>query len=54
VRAWSVVTSALNDTTTVQVHVIFLDISFMNHEQSLSWRSGSFRFVSGLKVCVEI
>jgi len=28
-----VVTSALNGTATVHVHVIFMDISFMNHER---------------------
>jgi hypothetical protein len=34
VRAWFVVTSALNGTATVHVHVIYLDIPFMNHEQN--------------------
>ena len=33
VRAWFSVTTALNGTTTVRVHVIFLDILFGNHEQ---------------------
>ena len=33
VRAWFVVTPALNGTETVHVHVIFLDIPFMNREQ---------------------
>src|SRR5215208_210505 len=33
-RAWFVITPALNGTTTVRVHLIFLDISFANHEQS--------------------
>lgn len=33
VRAWFVVTTALNGTNTVHVHVIFLDIPFMNREQ---------------------
>jgi hypothetical protein len=34
VRAWFVVTPALNGSETVHVHVIFLDIPFMNHERS--------------------
>ena len=33
VRAWLSVTTALNGTRTVHVHVIFLDISFGNREQ---------------------
>jgi hypothetical protein len=33
VRAWFVVTPALNGSETVHVHVIFLDIPFMNHER---------------------
>jgi hypothetical protein len=33
VRAWFVVTSALNGRATVRVHVIFPDIPFRNHEQ---------------------
>ena len=30
---WFVVTSALNGTPTVHVHVIFLDILFVDHDQ---------------------
>jgi hypothetical protein len=33
VRAWSSLTSALNVTATVHVHVIFVDIPFDNHER---------------------
>jgi hypothetical protein len=36
VRAWLVVTSALNGRATVRVHVIYLDIPFMDRERSLS------------------
>jgi hypothetical protein len=35
VRAWFVVTPALNGTTTVHVHVIFLDIPFTNRGQCI-------------------
>jgi hypothetical protein len=34
VRAWFVVTHALNGMATVHVHVIFIDIPFINHERS--------------------
>jgi hypothetical protein len=33
VRAWFSLTSALNATVTVHVHVIFVDIPFGNHER---------------------
>jgi hypothetical protein len=55
VRAWFVVTPALNGTATVHVHVIYLDILFMNHEQSLPRIVRTFQLVlSDLKVCGEI
>ena len=38
-RAWLVVTPALNGRVTVHVHVIFLDIPFMNHERYVRRKS---------------
>jgi hypothetical protein len=46
VRAWVVVTTALNGTTTVHVHVIFPDIPFKNHEQLRGQRSMAAMFPS--------
>jgi hypothetical protein len=39
VRAWFVVTPALNGTAPVHVHVIFVDIPFTNYERSMCHRS---------------
>ncbi len=44
-RAWFVVTSALNGIATVHVHLIFLDIPFMNHEQSTGWNTGRLQLL---------
>jgi hypothetical protein len=49
-----VVTPALNGTTTVHVHVIFLDIPFRNREQSPHQAATGSELLSGLRVCGEI